>query len=478
MNLIATEIRNFIDGEHRPAEEGRTNVILNPATAERLSTAPESTAPDVDAAVSAARVAFESWGATTPAERSALLLKLADIIAVHQEELAGLESLDAGKPLGPLKAFELPMILDTVRFNAAAARCLEAPATGEYLPGMTSFIRREPVGVVAQVAPWNYPLLMAVMKISPALAAGNTVILKPAPTTPVSTARLMELAADVFPKGVLNVLHGSASTGQSLIEHAGVDMISLTGSVETGRVIARTAADSLKRVHLELGGKAPVIIFADADLEVALDTIAMTAFYNAGQDCTAATRLLVAAEIRQQVIDGMAKRVDALVMGDPGDERTTLGPLNSAAQLERVAGLLSRRSGSVEVVRGGHTAQGSGFFFEPTILANVAQTDELIQHEIFGPVVTIQSFSSEQQALQLANGTKYGLGSSLWTRDLATAMRMSKALAAGTVWINTHNVLVTEMPFGGCKKSGYGRDFGIQSIEEYTNTKHVLINLQ
>ena len=470
-------VLNFIDGRFVGARDGRVASILNPATGIQLTTAAESAPQDVDDAVSAARNAFETWRNATPGERSSVLLKLADAMEKDTDELSLLESMDAGKPLQPLKQFEMPIIIDTLRFNAAAARCLEAPAPGEYTTGMTSFVRKEPVGVVGQVAPWNYPLLMAVMKIAPALAAGNTVVLKPAPTTPISASRLAALAADIVPKGVLNIVNGGNSTGQALVGHAGVDMVSLTGSTETGRVIARSAAESLKRVHLELGGKAPVILFADADVKAALDTIAMAAFYNAGQDCTAATRIIAESSIYDTVIEGLAERARALVLGDPLDGATTLGPLNSEAQRDRVAGFIARRPTNVQLRCGGRAAPRPGYFFEPTVLVGLEQNDELIQREIFGPVVTVQSFRGEAEALRLANGTQYGLGSSVWTRDLATALRVSGRISAGTVWINTHNVLVTEMPFGGFKKSGYGRDFGVQSIEEYTQTKHVLVNL-
>jgi betaine-aldehyde dehydrogenase len=477
MSTQVPPVLNFIDGRFVGSQQNRTSIVLNPATGKQITTAPDSTATDVDHAVLAARAAFEGWRAATPADRSTLLLKLADAVEKHRDELSVLESLNAGKPIEPLKQFEIPLVIDTLRFNAAAARCLEGPAPGEYTAGMTSMVRREPVGVVGQVAPWNYPLLMAVMKIAPALAAGNTVVLKPAPTTPLSTARLASLAGEILPKGVLNVVNGSDLVGQSLVGHAGVDMVSLTGSTETGRIIARTAAESLKRVHLELGGKAPVIIFPDANVDAALETIGITAFYNAGQDCTAATRILVASSLYKSVLDGLVKRANSLVLGDPLDSATSLGPLNSAKQHDRVAGFLRRRPNNVEIATGGRVVKGPGFFFEPTVLIGVCQDDELVQREIFGPVVTIQQFADEDEALRLANGTQYGLGSSIWTRDLSTALRVSKGLSAGTVWVNTHNVLVTEMPFGGYKKSGYGRDFGVQSIEEYTQTKHVLFNI-
>lgn len=469
-----TELRNFVDGSPVDARDRRRSDVVDPSTGEAYASAPVSGPEDVDRACRAAAVAFERWRDTTPAQRSRMLLELADAVEERAEGFIEAEGRNTGKPLALTRSEEIPPMVDQIRFFAGAARVLEGRSAGEYMAGHTSWIRREPVGVVAQVTPWNYPMMMAVWKIAPALAAGNTVVIKPSDTTPVTTLMLAELAGEILPPGVLNVVCGDRDTGRTLVSHPVPQMVAITGSVRAGREVAVAAAADLKRVHLELGGKAPVVVFDDVDVEKAAEAIAVAGYFNAGQDCTAATRVLVSPGAYADMVDALADQARATPFGGLDVPDAALGPLNSANQLQRVAQMVGRAPSHASVVAGGEATGGPGFFYPPTVIAGVEQADELAQSEIFGPVITVQRFSDEEQAVAWANRVEYGLASSVWTSDHGRALRVSRRLDFGCVWINTHIPLVAEMPHGGFKHSGYGKDLSLYGLEDYTRIKHVM----
>ena len=473
MSVTVSQRKNFVGGEWVDAVEGGTMEVLNPATGETIAEVPSGTQADVDRAVEAAKKALPEWLETTPGERAEALLKLADAIDEHTDELAELESQNVGKPLSYAKD-ELPVCADNLRFFAGAARVLEGKSAGEYMAGHTSFIRREPVGVCGAVTPWNYPAMMGVWKWAPALAAGNTMVLKPSDTTPASSVWMAEVMAEFLPEGVFNVVTGDRDTGAALVAHPTPQMVSITGSVRAGMAVARAAAEDVKRVHLELGGKAPVIVFDDADVSQAAEDIAVAGYFNAGQDCTAATRVLAGPRVHDDFVAALDEQAKNTRTGPPDDGEVLYGPLNNANQLAQVGGFLDRTPDHASVVAGGHQQGDRGFFWEPTVVDGLRQDDEMIQNEIFGPVITVQTFSDEDEAVKWANGVPYALASSVWTQDHGRAMRMSRRLDFGCVWINCHIPLVAEMPHGGFKHSGYGKDLSMYGLEDYTRLKHVM----